>query len=313
MKTAGFFIISILLVFLYIPTQAQYVAIPDTNFRAWLQRNYTGCMGSGVETGMLDTTCTAVVNANYLFACFERIADLEGVQYFKNLETLHCFGNELSTLPALSKRLKILGCDYNRLISLPELPSTLTTIYADNNRLTRVPALPAALRILALDENLLTELPDLPDSLVYLYVHANPGLQCLPRLPDNLYLLTTEQTGISCLPNLPTGLTTDLPLCTTNCQTTQMGLENAKAIHFSIFTNPADLILSVNLSGVPPGKYSFLLGNMEGIAVQHLEQERAFDHFSVTFDVSTLPEGIYTVNVKNDDGIFLKAKVLIIH
>jgi hypothetical protein len=43
--------------------RAQYVNIPDSYFRQFLIDNYPGCMNA---SGMLDTTCPAVVNEKRL-------------------------------------------------------------------------------------------------------------------------------------------------------------------------------------------------------------------------------------------------------
>lgn len=77
------------LVFAFSFSNAQWVNIPDANFRTWLSANgYASCM-SGT---MMDTTCSAVVNATSVDCNTLSIYDLTGIQYFDNLQFLNCKG-----------------------------------------------------------------------------------------------------------------------------------------------------------------------------------------------------------------------------
>ncbi|MEY4926145.1 MAG: leucine-rich repeat protein, partial [Bacteroidota bacterium] len=146
--------------------QAQYVTIPDANFRVFLQQSYSGCFNG---QGLMDTTCTAVVAAANMYCSNQGIASLEGVQYFDGLQRLYCNNNQLTSLPALPATLQYLYCYNNQLTSLPALPATLQRLYCNNNQLTSLPALPAALQYLDCDTNQLTSLPALPATLQYFY------------------------------------------------------------------------------------------------------------------------------------------------
>ena len=74
-------LVLITILFCTTETHAQ-VTIPDPNFVTWLNNyGFASCMNGN----MMDTTCSAVVNANYLYCANENISDLTGIQYFDNL------------------------------------------------------------------------------------------------------------------------------------------------------------------------------------------------------------------------------------
>jgi uncharacterized repeat protein (TIGR01451 family) len=191
-------------------TKAQYVTIPDANFRNFLQANYPSCMSGG----MLDTTCTAVVNATtQVDISNQGITDLTGIQYFKNLKYLYCYSNQLTSLPVLPASLTTLTCYLNQLASLPALPASLTDLECSNNQLTSLPILPASLTTLDCIDNQLTSLPVLPASLTQLLCDDNQ-LTSLPTLPASLISLWCENNQLTSLPALPASLR-DL-LCSSN-------------------------------------------------------------------------------------------------
>src|ERR1700744_4606321 len=93
-------------IFFSIAIKAQYVTIPDTVFRHFLQQQYPSCFNS---SGMMDTTCNTVLNETKLVIESVPFGDftigneyglyptnLEGIQYFKSLRSLTLLG-DLST------------------------------------------------------------------------------------------------------------------------------------------------------------------------------------------------------------------------
>ena len=201
---------------------AQYVAIPDSGFRVWLNTYYPTCM----HTDSLDTTCTRVLTAKSLNTSYYRISSLEGAQYFKSLDSLKCNADTtLTYIPALAKTLRVLecrndsltslptlpdslyrlACEFNSLSALPTLPATLQTITCYNNNLTSLPALPAGLRALYCSGNQLSTLPTLPDSLIVLSCYAN-HMSALPALNDSLRDLVCSNNVLTVLPALPASL-----------------------------------------------------------------------------------------------------------
>ncbi len=194
--------------------QAQYVSIPDSGFVNWLQANgYAGCFNGG----QLDTTCMAVLNATYLNTSYSRISSLEGVQYFKSLDSLKCNSDTtLTYIPALPKTLRVLECRNDSLVSLPALPDTLTRLACEFNVLSTLPALPASLQYITCYNNNLSSLPALPAQLKSIFCSGNV-LGSLPALPDSLTILSCYSNKITTLPSLPGMLTT--LLCADNLLT----------------------------------------------------------------------------------------------
>jgi Leucine-rich repeat (LRR) protein len=104
---------------------------------------------------------------------------------FKNLQTLICSNNQLTSLPDLNENLKKLSCINNQLTSLPHLNEKLEILYCFNNQLTSLPHLNEKLKILACEHNQLTSLPPLNEKLEKLWCYGNQ-LTSLPPLNENL-------------------------------------------------------------------------------------------------------------------------------
>jgi hypothetical protein len=201
----SFRIIFSLVIFLSVlqSSTAQYVAIPDTNFRTYLQTNIPNCFN---KSGQMDTTCPGILITGGLLIQELNITNLTGLQYFKNLQTLECWSNKITYLPALPASLTYLDCSANQLTSMPNLPNSLTTFYCAANQLTSLPNLPASLINFDCNTNQLTNLPALPTSLSYLPCYNN-RLTSLPTLPDSLTVLYCHFNQLISLPILPTSLT----------------------------------------------------------------------------------------------------------
>ncbi len=219
---------------------AQFVTIPDANFRAFLQQQYPTCFN---PQGNMDTTCAAIGAATSINCSNLNISDLTGIRYFRSLETLNCSNNMISTnfilpaslgildcsftmlndLPILPSGLEYLNCSGLFLANLPNLPSGLRTLYCgiptlqslptlppnlvfldcqNCNGITILPSLPNTLQHLDMQNSNLTALPaSLPPNLEYLMLFNNPALSCLPPLPMSLWALEVSSTAITCMPN----------------------------------------------------------------------------------------------------------------
>jgi len=185
--------------------KAQYVSLPDTNFRNCLRSLYPGCFN---VAGQIDTTCSDILNEDSLTVCFTGINNnLSGLQYFKNLIYLDCKGNTgVTFLPALPQSLIYLNCNYNALTTLPALPISLKVLYCWGNQLSSLPALPAGLTELGCFQNQLRSLPTLPQSLIKLECYNNQ-INSLPGLPQSLAYLDCSINPLNSLPTLPPNLT----------------------------------------------------------------------------------------------------------
>jgi hypothetical protein len=94
-------------IFFFAISKAQYVTIPDPGFRSFLQQQYPSCFNS---SGMMDTTCSAIVNETKLELQETSIDSLNGIQYFKSLTYLDCTADFLKVISNLPKSLTYLDC-----------------------------------------------------------------------------------------------------------------------------------------------------------------------------------------------------------
>ncbi len=173
-------------------TFAQFVTIPDPNFKAFLKSNYPQCFNTNDQ---MDTTCNSITSLPNLNLAHKNISNLDGIQYFDGLFVLVCIENNLTSLPKLPSDLKALICFKNKLRTLPELPSGLMTLMCASNNLTSLPNLPNTMTTLACDSNQLLGLPTLPLNLGTLKCNQNE-LKSLPAIP--IYLTSLEANG-NCL------------------------------------------------------------------------------------------------------------------
>ena len=172
-------------------TNAQYVAIPDSGFRVWLNNNgYSACMSGN----NLDTNCAALASVTILsfYAPSPPINDYTGLQYFKNMLHLAFFQITANKIP-LPPNLTYLSIFFDTsLVSIPSLPDSITFLQIENTDITQLPPLPSALWIIYCGDNLLTSLPPLPASLHQLECVDNQ-ITSLPSLPGGLDSLSLQQ------------------------------------------------------------------------------------------------------------------------
>lgn len=199
--------------------KSQWVTIPDPNFATYLNTWYPTCMNGN----LMDTTCSGIVNEDFLNLNNLNLTNISGIRYFDNLQTLTCSINQLTSLPVLPGNLTWLDCSNNQLNSLPALPNLLIDLKCYGNNLTSLPPLPNSLSHLACYANNLTQLPMLPSSLTDLNCTSNQ-ISNLPNLPNTLVSLWCGNNQLSNLPVLPNSL---LYLhCSSNFLTTLPTLPN---------------------------------------------------------------------------------------
>jgi uncharacterized repeat protein (TIGR01451 family) len=198
-KLASLFVIAVICCGV---SKAQYVNLPDSNFRNNLRYIYPVCFNAA---GQMDTTCSEIVNEDSLNVYGIGINSLTGLEYFKNLIYLDCSNNQLNSLPILPINLTFLSCNYSQLTSLPALPINLKVLQCWGNQLSSLPSLPQALEELSCLENQLSSLPTLPQNLTRLQCDKNQ-LSSLPILPPSLNYLNCGVNPINSLPTLPSNL-----------------------------------------------------------------------------------------------------------
>jgi uncharacterized repeat protein (TIGR01451 family) len=195
------FLLSVFLCALFAQNaQAQYITIPDANFRNVLKQKYPTCFNA---SNQLDTVCAGNVVADSLEIPGRQIANLEGVKYFKKLKRLNCSFNQLTSLPLLPNSLEHLECDYNQLTNLPILPSNLYQLYCNGNQLTSLPTIPSSLEVLDCESNNLTSLPAL--GTISVLICGYNQLTSLPEMPYLSYL-KCEHNQLTQLPELSSGV-----------------------------------------------------------------------------------------------------------
>jgi len=170
---------------------AQTASIPDPNFLSFIKSNFSKTINS---SNQLIIAQAAQITSN--FDCSgQNISNLEGIQYFTGIQTLHAESNLLTSLPPLDSlvNLQKLIIHDNQLKSLPSLSNNkqLIQIVAFNNQLTGLPDLTALTNLQKLDvgNNLLTVTPN---------ISANVRLQQL-SLDRNFLTQGPDLTGIDSL------------------------------------------------------------------------------------------------------------------
>ncbi len=190
-------------------THSQYVTIPDANFVTWLNNNgYAGC----INGNLMDTTCNPIVTDTLVNCGLAGINNLDGIQYFDNLQTLNCsnssstpMANRVNNISALPPNLKVLYSNDNAYTALPILPATLILIQSLHGSLQSLPALPSGINEVQVFYNQIASLPSLPASLEILSCFQN-NLTSLPTLPNGLKVLRCGWNDITVLPPLPDSL-----------------------------------------------------------------------------------------------------------
>ena len=104
---------------------------PDASFRRYVTDNFDKAEPKGVlSKAELDEVKKIDVER-------QGISNLKGIEFFKNLEELHCYGKKLKSLDvSKNTALKVLECGYNQLTSLDVSNNTaLTTLHCFRNQL----------------------------------------------------------------------------------------------------------------------------------------------------------------------------------
>lgn len=204
-------------------SNAQWINIPDSNWGKWLIQTYPTCMQGNALVGFqLDTTCTSIINETYVDCSYKQIYDLTGIEFFRNITTLRCRGNNISFLPKLSNTLAELNCEVNKLTSFANLPNNLKTLNCWGNQLTSpLQNLPNTLVNINCGLNKLTYLPNpMPDSLRHLNCEFNQ-LTSLPHLPNELITLNCNNNSITDL-SIPNSLHLPDSLRYLDCSSNQL-------------------------------------------------------------------------------------------
>ncbi len=204
----GFRIGLLLIIFSVTLCKAQWVTIPDANFRNWLNAHgYASCMNGT----LMDTTCSSIVNAASVDCNFQNISDLTGIQYFNSLTYLNCSYNLLDDpFPILSNSLQTLHCEGNLFHSIYYLPPFIHYLFCSSNNLQILPApLPTQLIEIDMSHNNFNDLGsggalgNFPTTLNYLDCSYNHIIGILSSLPIGLGYINCSYNQLTSLPFLP--------------------------------------------------------------------------------------------------------------
>jgi Leucine-rich repeat (LRR) protein len=217
---------------------AQWVDIPDENFRKALKELFPNCFNSNNQ---LNTNCNDIKSCTILNLKRKNIKNLEGIKHFPNLEELNCSYNSLVSIPVLPLKLKYFDCSHNEIQTFSNLPANLLELDCSYNQIKTLPTLPNFIRIFYCVENQITGFSNLPEKLddfdcsynqlvelpsfntkdellVKIDCSHNSKLKCLPDLPESVKELLISGTQIQCIPNKPKKLNKELPICSTKCK-----------------------------------------------------------------------------------------------
>ena len=251
---------------------------PNYEFRRYLKANI-----DKDGNGYLNDT---ELNIRKLDVSGQYIANLKGIEFFPNLETLYCYNNKLTSLDvSQNPALQYLYCSNNKLTSLDVSQNEkLENLFCDKNQLTSLDVTQnIALKELHCTDNLLTSLdvsknPKLDDleceqnQLTELDVSKNAKLWRLDCDQNKLSSLDVSKNSalgyLYCSKNQLTSLdvSKNTKLKRLNCENNQ--LTNLNVENTSI--DPTDSLLS-------------------GFEAQNNTYSIAVEETSRTFDLRTLP------------------------
>ncbi len=200
---------------------AQTFAIPDTNFREYLQTRIPLAFNANNE--LIISQAKAYSGD---ISCHKRgINTLSGLEFFHNITLLNCAFNNLTSLPALDSltNLRQIWAHDNQLSVLPQVSqlTKLEVLNVKTNKLTSLPALSNLRMLKELDcsGNRLTALPPLNSlsNLELIYVYNNSITQFPPiNNLTKLRVLDLQANKLSVVPDLTNNTNLTILRCDNN-------------------------------------------------------------------------------------------------
>ena len=174
--------------------------IQDSILYDYLNQNYPGIF----VDNMLDTSVSNQITSLNLDNL--GIYQIEGLEYFSNLEYLYVNNNNLDDLHGLPESLIHLSCRSNNLTSLHHFSENMIYLDARSNSITDIIGMPNHIESLKLCFNDLEEI-SFPDSLKY-FLCASNNLQDLPNFPNNIIQVLVQNNQISSIQEIPSSMQT---------------------------------------------------------------------------------------------------------
>ncbi|MCH2223772.1 MAG: T9SS type A sorting domain-containing protein [Crocinitomicaceae bacterium] len=286
-------------------TNAQNVNIPDVNFKNYLVTNSAINTNSDAEIQVSEANAFGgTIDCSNL-----GVSDLTGMEAFISVTAFYCENNGLTTMDVTQNvALTQLIIGGNNLASIDVTQNTaLTYLYCQNNNLSSLDVsqniileylycFNNSLSILNLaDHTALVELNcagNVPLSMLNIANGNNinlpwfdatscPSLTCIQV--DDVAWSTTNWLGI----DAGTSFSTDCGW--------GLGIEGLiESIDFKIYPNPTSTQITLETIGEIE---KVLVFNTVGLLVQ--------TEYSESFSVENLPTGVYVVNIRTNDGVFL--------
>lgn len=188
--------------------RAQYVNIPDSNFRNYLKLRYPSCFNMA---GEMDTSCTQIVNTTTLkiVPYSDIFKYIDGVQYFKNLDTLVLAGLNIDSIKSFPPALKYLDLSNNQLnqYPFPTIPNSVKYLNLNSTAIFWIQQLPASLEYFTASPFWGRSINSFPDSVKTIIVDATYLQYDFISFPNSLTYLEITGGGGN-LPDLPANLET---------------------------------------------------------------------------------------------------------
>ena len=199
-----------------VAVKAQYVGISDSSLRYWLQQNYPGCM----QGYLLDTTCTAVLNATSLTPNVD--SNINGLQYFKSatyllLNNVNGGNGVIHLTGSYPPGLTWFGITQSAVLNIPPaMPATLLHLSLFDIHLTSLSTLPANLKYLDVGDNFIAypymtpltiTVPAWPTTLDTLIIDDyDADGQAFPPLPEGMTYFSAYNASFTHIPKFPPSL-----------------------------------------------------------------------------------------------------------
>ena len=260
------------IVFSSINVLGQNVYIPDVNFKNYLLSH------AGINSNL--DTAIQVSEANTfngsLFIENMNISDLTGIEAFINLNVLHCYNNQLTTLDVSNNTgLYELNCSYNQISSLDvSNNSKIKTLISSYNQLTNIDLTSVdSLTSLYVENNSLSAI-NLNNNLnLYLLRISNNNISSI-NLSNNILLntLKLEKTLVSSL-DLSNNSNLQLVFLDSNINLYSLNLKNGNNLLILPSTTTPNFLGNPNLTCIQVDDSAYSTNNWTNIDPQHFFSE----------------------------------------
>ncbi|GAB1307534.1 hypothetical protein KH5_02170 [Urechidicola sp. KH5] len=284
MKTLTLFVIGLC----FIATYSQTIFIPDNNFEQSL-------IDLGYDTTLDDYVSTASISSiTTLSIAYRNIDNLEGLEYFTNLEVLLCQNNNLTDLDVTQNTaLRYLDCSGNNISSLDVSQNLLLEeLYCSSNDLeTLNVSSNSSLHSLFLISN----------DLESLNLQNGNNHNMSFTIANNNNLLGCVDVDVDGVP--PSNSIFDGGIVfSDDCAALQLSVQDFEINQTKIYPNPTKSSFKIQVA--PSLEYKLLeIHNQLGRKIGTTKE--------LFFDMDNIASGLYIISIQTDKGVFSKKLVKI--